>query len=57
MVCAKSYSVYKAGDRFMAFLLLFIFLLVMAAVCDFYRDCNIAADTSDTFDTFLDHSH
>ena len=23
----------------------------MAAICDFYCDCDIMADTSDTFDT------
>ena len=29
------------------------FLLVMAAIYDFYWDSNITADRSDTFDTFL----
>ena len=34
----------------MAFLLIYIiFLLVMAAISDFYRDCDIMADTSETF--------
>ena len=26
----------------------------MAAIRDFFRDCNIMADTSDNFDTFLE---
>ena len=34
-----------------------MFLLVMAVICDFYWDCDIMADTSDTFDKFWDHSH
>ena len=46
----KSYSVYKIRDRFTAFL---FFLLVMAAICDFYCDRDIATDISDTFDLFL----
>ena len=25
----------------------------MAAICDYYWDCDVMADTSDTFDTFL----
>ena len=37
----------------MAFLLIFIFLLLMAAISDFFRDCDIMADTLDNFDTFL----
>ena len=37
----------------MAFLFLFFFLPVMAAICDFYRDCDIVADISETFDTIL----
>ncbi|PIO39306.1 hypothetical protein AB205_0184000, partial [Aquarana catesbeiana] len=28
-------------------------IFVMAAISDFYRDCDIMADTSDIFDTFL----
>ena len=47
----KCYSVYKIGDRFMAF------LLVIAAICDFNHDCDIAVDISDTFDTIWNHSH
>ncbi|PIO35525.1 hypothetical protein AB205_0184730 [Aquarana catesbeiana] len=27
--------------------------VVMAAICDFYQDCDIMEDTSDNFDTFL----
>ena len=46
----KIYSVYKIGDSFIAFL---FFLLLMAAISDFFRDCDIMADTSDNFDTFL----
>ena len=49
----KIYSVYKIGDSFMAFLLIIIFLLLMAAISVFFRDCDIMADTSDNFDTFL----
>ncbi|PIO35479.1 hypothetical protein AB205_0029040, partial [Aquarana catesbeiana] len=50
----KSYSAYKIEDSFMAFLLLIsFFLLVMAEISDFYRDCDIMADTSDTFGTIL----
>ena len=48
-----AHSVYKIGDRFTAFLLIFFFLLVMAAISDFYHDRDIIADTSDTFDTIL----
>ena len=48
----KSYSAYKIGDKCMIFFLSF-FLLSMAAICDFYWDCDIMADTLDTFDTFL----
>ena len=49
----KSYSVYKIGHSFMAFLLIMYFLLVMAAISNFFHDCDIMADTSDTSDTFL----
>ena len=43
------YSVYKIGDSFIAFLLIIIFLLLMAAISNFFHDC----ETSDNFDTFL----
>ena len=49
----KSSSIYKIGNSFMAFLLKTYFLLVMATICGFYRYCDLMADTSDTFDTFL----
>ena len=53
LICLrKNYSIYKIGDSFMSFLII-IFLLVMAAISDLYQYCDIMADTSDTFDTFL----
>ena len=49
----KSYSVYKIGDSFMAFLLIFFFTSNGGDQRFFFRYCDIMVDTSDKFDTFL----